>query len=146
MAEVFWQAGYYNYHTFFYLQHCQIFKFKSKASQEEKIEKIDRLLLSILAIPYLPVEAQQSNDNVQKIISLLVATTAHIPNREELIKIVTQLNLIDLASGIVRRLFNLVEGGDHMLNLNVFTQQVTLVLAELGKDSKFAVDYLPLIE
>jgi len=88
---VFWHAKYYNYHSFFFLQHYILFKRKPGVTIEDMREKTDQLLLGLLSIPSNPVEYQQqywlSLENSAKISQLMLGGGgAPIRKRDELVK------------------------------------------------------------
>lgn len=55
LSEVYWKAEYYNYHALVFYNHYLVFKRKPNLEKKDITEKIDTVILSILAIPPHPV-------------------------------------------------------------------------------------------
>lgn len=65
----------------------------------------DRLLLSILAIPTVTLESQQSKE-IQEKVSAMMITSTKVPEREQLVEIMVSRGVLENSSSVVSQLWN----------------------------------------
>lgn len=92
LALLFKKSNYWHYHAFAFYNKFQAAQKNPKLTAKERKELSDELLLSVLCIPSVTLESNQSRESQQKISSMMISSTK-IPSKKELFDII-------VASGI----------------------------------------------
>jgi len=105
LALLFSKNNFWHYHAYAFYNFYLSYLTKPRLSQEEKQNQADKLLLSILIIPTLTIESQQSRDIQEKLSSMLITSTK-VPDRNHLEELMVSKGVLENASAQVRQLWN----------------------------------------
>lgn len=105
LALLFGKNQFWHYHAFAFFNFYLAYLTKPKITPEEKLSLSDRLLLSILVIPAVTVESQQSKE-IQEKLSGMMISSIKVPQRGQLVELMVSKGVLENASGNVRELWN----------------------------------------
>lgn len=105
MALLFSRNSFWHYHAFAYYNYYLSYLTKPKITAEEKLNLSNRLLLSILVIPAVTSESQQSKE-IQEKLSGMMINSVKVPSRSQMAELMVSKGVLESASPNVRELWN----------------------------------------
>ncbi|CAD8162304.1 unnamed protein product [Paramecium pentaurelia] len=144
LSQIFQKSGNSLFQAFAYYNHYLAFKKKPVQTQEEiksknaEInQKLSHLVLSVLVIPLLSADYNQRD----KTTSLFEKGTK-IPTRDDLLKILGEMNAVKFVQPIIQKVYLLLENQQDLLTVS---DQANQVFNELRQNEKYQL-FIPLLE
>eukprot|EP00331_Platyophrya_macrostoma_P006711 CAMPEP_0176424382 /NCGR_PEP_ID=MMETSP0127-20121128/10808_1 /TAXON_ID=938130 /ORGANISM="Platyophrya macrostoma, Strain WH" /LENGTH=971 /DNA_ID=CAMNT_0017805437 /DNA_START=50 /DNA_END=2965 /DNA_ORIENTATION=+ len=135
LAKMFWKSEFYLYNAHAFFSHFSLCKSKSRLSTEELKAKSSYLILSVLSIPPIQAEQDQSDDARNKALTLLSSSSTH-PSKESLVAYLMRHNIVDLCIPEVRELYFVMENFTDVVSL---AKQVETILDKLSSHKELSV-------
>ncbi|CAD8151309.1 unnamed protein product [Paramecium octaurelia] len=144
LSQIFQKSGNSLFQAFAYYNHYLAFKKKPVQTQEEikrknaEInEKLSHLVLSVLVIPLLSADFNQRDRTTS-----LFEKGTKIPSREDLLKILGEMNAVKFVQPIIQKVYLLLENQQDLLTVS---DQANRVFTELRQNEKYLL-FIPLLE
>ena len=104
LSLLFRTSNYWHYHAFAFYNYFLYAQKNPKLSNAERVELSDKLLLSVLCIPPVTLESNQSKESQQKTSAMMISSTK-IPSKSELFEIIVSAGIAEKASVEIRKLW-----------------------------------------
>lgn len=135
LSKMFWKSEFYLYHAHAFFSHFSLCKSKSRLSAEELTAKSSYLILSVLSIPPIQAEQDQSDDARDKALALLSSASTS-PSKESLVAYLMRHNIVDLCVPEVRELYFIMENSYDVVTI---AKQVETILEKLSQYKDLAI-------